>query len=566
MRSMAWVFGWEMWSKNRSGIVALGLCLFGLAVSCGWLSRSDIREPILPLSVIVFALGSLYLTSIVACCEFRDDAQTFGFPARMFRLPVTTRTLVTWPMLYGIVALVLFWGAMSVLVWWPAGIEPKGLYLPLFAVVLVWVQAICWAVPGSPLTKILAAGVILPSLKFALEMIAIGVSVFVYDERQLDRATYLARGPMIVTVFSGCFLPLAYVIALRGVACDRRGTLFGAGLLRQWWDRIPRWLPTRRAPFKSAMHAQLWFEWRGRGLVLPMYPASILVFLSVVVAPFVGARQLLQPLLFLTAAVPVVAFFVGYGLGKNGFWSEDLSLSALQATQPVTNATMASVKLLTAAVSALVTWALLFVTIPVWLMLLGKYDDAIRVVAPYFRDFSSAQICLIGAIGFCSLFALTWGQLVGGLCLSLTGRTWVVNVAVALYLILLVAGIWSGRWIYTHPDQFATSLQRLWWCACGCLGVKVVAAGWALFSAHRRQQLEWRSVGILFGIWCLGAGCLVTLAYLWLPSNGLPIPTSTAGGSINRIPIPLVALGAVLMLPLVRLTAAPLAVAWNRHR
>jgi hypothetical protein len=56
----------------------------------------------------------------------------------------------------------------------------------------------------------------------------------------------------------------------------------------------------------------------------------------------------------------------------------------------------------------------------------------------------------------------------------------------------------------------------------------------------------------LLGLW-LGAALGLVAVLVWLiPSNYLPLYSA--------------ALGVVLFLPLARLAAAPLALAWNRHR
>ena len=53
----------------------------------------------------------------------------------------------------------------------------------------------------------------------------------------------------------------------------------------------------------------------------------------------------------------------------------------------------------------------------------------------------------------------------------------------------------------------------------------------------------------MLGVWSAGVGCLLILTYWFLPPVVRPLSVT-----------------AVLLVPLVRLVAAPLALAWNRHR
>jgi hypothetical protein len=565
MRSPALAIAWELWGKNRWGLTALLGCVLALAVPCFLLPPEKIREIAMPWSVIVFALGFLYLASVVLYCEFRSGSLLSGFPARMFTLPVRSSRLVVWPMLYGTAALTFLWGAMDLLVWRPIGIEAAWWAVPLFAVAQAWLQAVCWAIAGSQMAKILAACAIFPALKMALELLSLAVVWLLQDATRLDRDALIAARPWTISLFAGLFLPLAYAVAVWGVARDRRGARLDRWRLSRLVELALNGLPRRRAPFASALRAQIWFEWRSKGILLLLFVASFLVYITLIVVPFVGAGQLLIALLVLAGLVPFVAFLVGYGLGKTSFWAGDLRLPAWQATRPLGSGALAGAKLLTAAVSALATWGLLFAAIPLWLVLLGKLGPVVELVEPFFRQWSTYQVVILVFVGFVGLSALTWGQLVGGLVLSLTGRTWVVNGAVAGYLIVAIALFLLGRGAWANPEDVATFLTVLTWCAAGVAGVKLLGAGWVLRTAQRRGLVEWHNQTIVLGLWVLGLACLVTMSCWLLPSEGLPLPAEIGPGTLH-IPVALVALALVLALPLVRLMAAPLALAWNRHR
>jgi hypothetical protein len=79
--------------------------------------------------------------------------------------------------------------------------------------------------------------------------------------------------------------------------------------------------------------------------------------------------------------------------------------------------------------------------------------------------------------------------------------------------------------------------------------VKLIAAGCVLRAARRRGLLSRRAMATTLGAWSAGVGCLLLLTCWLLPLGVRPLAVS-----------------AVLLVPLVRLAAAPLALAWNRHR
>jgi hypothetical protein len=82
--------------------------------------------------------------------------------------------------------------------------------------------------------------------------------------------------------------------------------------------------------------------------------------------------------------------------------------------------------------------------------------------------------------------------------------------------------------------------------------LKLTAAAVVLRALVRRGLLEARTLAKLLGLWLLLVGGLFALAYLVIPAGAVPAV--------------LLACGVVLSLPLARVAAAPLALAWNRHR
>jgi hypothetical protein len=253
----------------------------------------------------------------------------------------------------------------------------------------------------------------------------------------------------------------------------------------------------------------------------------------------------------------VLAFFVGFGMGKTSFWARDLGLSSFIATRPLAGAELAHAKLHAAGVSALATWALVLLLAPLWVVLSGNVEVVRGLGEALIHDQPGWKVGLLVPMALAGLVGLTWLQLVAGMCLSLTGRAWVVNGVVLLYAAVGAALAGLSIWTASHADFQATLPVVLWWLGGGLGLVKLSAAVWACSRSDfwrgtaRQSVLHDRTI-LLLMLWLAIAACLLGPLYAVVPEG--PLPTH------------LVALFVVLALPLARLTALPAAVAWNRHR
>ena len=194
---------------------------------------------------------------------FVDDVGSLasGYPRRMFSLPVPARTLVFWPMLYGSATVALLWVATACLVYRP------------------WDSARPGAPAGARAGRV--DGVVPGHFVVAAPSLLVAGPGGRRPDRRLggDRAGPESDGDRPVqtlTALLAVAILAAYPVALAGVASARRGDS---------WRAWPEWLRPRRAaarsdrrPFRSAFEAQLWYEWRCHGLVLPVAVAGILFF------------------------------------------------------------------------------------------------------------------------------------------------------------------------------------------------------------------------------------------------------------------------------------------------
>src|SRR6185436_1576660 len=149
----------------------------------------------------------------------------------------------------------------------------------------------------------------------------------------------------------------------------------GGGQRRSWLryliERIADALPGRRKDFRSAASAQLWYEWRRAGLLLPSCIGALLVLiigpLSWLLRNDAGSAVWI---LAWTLAMPMIlALPLGKGFSKADFWSKDLSLPAFVAVRPLATGELVVTKMKVAALSAGISWLLVLVFLSLWLPL-----------------------------------------------------------------------------------------------------------------------------------------------------------------------------------------------------
>ena len=546
--------GWELWAKNR----------LGLTVIAAWIVIAALLIRVLPedLAVVLIAKPTLtlawficlYVSWVFIYAESTLAGNATGFPPRLFTMPVRTSILVALPMLFGGATIALtmlglelairipFEETISDVSGWPA------LTVPLLAsACLAAFQAICWTVVRAPLLRIAVAVLGLPIF-----------AVFELFHRVHTRRfpTVAVSVPMVCTVIAG-----AYVVAVIGVGYDRSGVRLSlAGV----WEFIARELTKalgRRRAFASPSEAQRWLEQRRHGWLVPLLIASSLIVLSwPTESPFYRV-DVLNAVLKLLGFLPLLALFLGIGLGKTNFWTRDLRLSPFIATHPQSSEAIARAKLDTAGLCAARTWGYLVLLLPLLVLLLpmvgvgeNKSGPHQHLVHQLFLGGSLAKSLGFFPVALAGVVGLTWLNFVAGTCLSICGRDWILNgvapgyalgyVMVATALISILHSVASDSVISTETVR--SILSGL--CVLGetLMLTKVIALASVL-------RLPWhsRTIPILIA-WSAIAACLLISLYGLVP--------------VNPVPHWLVALYLLITLPLNRPLLLPAAIAWNRHR
>jgi hypothetical protein len=578
MHSPALAVAWELGWRHRWGLAAMLAYLVAvttlfqvvgvnhLARSLGYalgavpIARGDLEAKDLPQflgeleakglgqTLGLLAAGPLVFGLLNLLVMFGYSSSTnlamraSNFPARMFTLPVRTATLVAWPMAYGTAAMALTVAATVGGVLWPCGVAaPLGLSAALSAALLAWSQAISWSPSRSVWLRAVVAALVL--------MTPVAAVMF--------GLLFEVPSPLLAAGLLGS-LPVAYAVALVGVARARRGDVpEWPWWLSRWAEAVSRWRPRRRRPFATAARAQVWFEWRRHGLALPFLVGLVLPMLLLGAAFARIDPEISSAALLMTAAAlpPVFAPFVGASFGKMNPWVKGYyGVPPFTAVRPMTSGGLVGAKLKMAALSTLTAWALLILGMAAVLLVSGRWGE----VTGWARaGFQSHPLLFVARLffGFGGLLLLTWKNLVESLYVGLTGRGWVITGNSFFWFVLSAALGSFGAWLYYHPAYHETFFAALPWLLGAAVPLKLLVAALMCRAARRRGLVSRGALVRLLSLWLLVAAGLVVLLCWLVPGDAFPVP-----------PLASLVCGVVLFLPLTGLAAAPLALAWNRHR
>jgi hypothetical protein len=545
---------WELWRPQR-GVLAFALAALLLASVLVLALPAGTIDPLEAAVYGLFVLGWLVVQALIVFTYTTGQTDLAAgpstFPARMFTLPVRTGALVGWPMLYGTVAMALFWMV-------PAGLARTLLGLPVplawpalgLAAFLAWFQAVVWRPFGLPWVRVGVAIVLLSAL-VAVPQLAVAFQV--PDE-------------ILALVFTA-LLPPAYVTAVASVARARRGDYAGRSPARLGAAAATA-PPAKDRPFSSARRAQLWFEWRCHGLELPFTVGLILLLFAGGLCfgkTYEAAFQELQkdgmppqlPVAFLglLALVPFLAAIAGVELGNTGtrgVAQKTFLLPAFLAVRPLSESGLVAVKLRAAALITLVCWGLILVVAPLALLITGTGEGAVGWIVDWLQDQTPLQAAVFVVAAFVVLVGGTWASMTGTLFLGLVGRRWIVYTSglagVLLFLPILVLAIW----IFKHPEHYAVLASALPWVVLGMVGLKVLVGTWMVWAVRRAGLIADPTLARILATWTLMTAGLWGMLRLLIP-DGLVSWVGLAGG-------------VVVLVPFNRLLAAPLALAWSRHR
>jgi len=544
MRSHAAAVAWEFRQRHRLGLMALtGYFLVLATIKLVVLVRGfpiNLKSPESFAFVVMVPLTATFTYSL-AIFSFGLDgdlaARQSMFPARRFTQPVTTAALAWWPMLYGTAAMISLWLATRLFALWPSGIEVPIVWPALLAAsLLAWTQALTW-MPYP-----------LPGLRIIVTVFWLGT----IDTIALLALQFKAHELLMLAILAPQ-IPLAYLVARFAVGRARRGDVPDWRGVFAWLTQIKRLLSRRSEHFRSPASAQAWFEWRRHGRSLPAWVGILLPFELILLWAAGDSTSLVFTILIgVLLTPPLMASFAAATVSKSGANAGDAyGVTPFIATRPLTNAELIAAKLKMAIRSTIVAWFLVLVAIPLALKLSGTS----AVVLDRWRSLSEvvgtprAMVVLLLILSGC--IASTWKQLVQSLYIGLTGRASLIQGSVFLVLGFFFLFGPFAEWIIDSGrlGELWSALPLIF---AILVSLKMIAAVWIVLRLYHGRLLSDRTLVIGAGAWCVAVLALYGVL-VWL----LDTP---------HIPHYLLMLLAILAIPLARLSAAPLALAWNRHR
>jgi hypothetical protein len=538
MRSPAAAIAWELRQKHRWGLIAVIAYLASIRLFFLKPARIVFHDTESFALVVVVPLTAtfIYFLAVFSFGLAGDlAARQSMYPARMFTLPVTTAALAGWPMLYGTLAMALLWLATRFLAVWPAEVDVPILWPALLAAsLLAWTQALTWRAYALPGLRVIVTVVWLATI----------------DAVVLLALHFHAREVVMLAILSP-HVPLAFLVARGAVARARRGEIPDWGRFFTWAEDV---LPRRRTHFPSAARAQMWFEWRRHGRSLPALVGILLPFELALLFVFRDTPAIVfEILVSVLLTPPLMAAFAAATISKaNPHGSDAYGLTPFIATRPLKSASLIAAKLKVTVASTLAAWLLVIIAVPLALRLSVTSTLVVDWIHELIRISGTPRAIVIVFLGFSVLMAATWKQLVQSLYIGLSGREWVVKASVFITLSLLAVIVPLGNGIITDRFVVAVLWNAFPWIAAVLVCLKLAAAVWIAIRLCHRRLLSNRTLIIGAVCWDVVVFALYGLL-VWL------VP-------MMLIPSYLLALVAILEVPLARLSAAPLALAWNRHR
>ncbi|HEV7571172.1 MAG TPA: hypothetical protein VGQ21_06700 [Thermoanaerobaculia bacterium] len=532
MRSAAAAIAWEFRRRHRWGLSAVAAYLLVIAALRMVIHRVHIDDAQSFALVVVVPLTAtfMYFLALFSFGLSGDlSARRSMYPARMFALPVTNGALAAWPMLYGTVAMVMLWAATRLLAVWPSGAVVPVIWPALLAAsLLAWTQALTWMPYALPGLRVIIT---------VLWLAAIDAIVMV--------ALYGKASELVMLAILAPHVPFAFVTARFAIARARRGD---EPDWRPLFLRLRRIVVLRRwrKHFRSPARAQTWLEWRQHGRSLPALVGIVLPFALSLLFVFRDTPVLVYELLIATLlTAPFMATFAAATIsGAN--------LTRFIATRPLTSASLIAAKLKVTIRSTLVTWLLVLIAIALALKLSGTSPLVIERLHRFVEVVGAPHAAAAVLLVFAALVAATWKQLVQSLYIGMSGREWLVKGSLFLALFFLAVFVPLGHWVITNKGLIALLWNAGGWILAILVCVKLAAAASIAVRLYDRELLTDRALVLGALLWSATVFAVYGILAWTFPEV-----------LMRRYVLVLVTIVAV---PLARLSAAPLALAWNRHR
>ncbi|MGV3723794.1 MAG: hypothetical protein ACO1SX_23090 [Actinomycetota bacterium] len=527
-QSPAMALGWQLWVRQRWAAVAILVYLTALSVACRQTFSAEWRDTLL-MATVPLVLGVLFLVAAFAYPEGDALGRDSSFPPDQFLLPVRSIQLAFWPMFYGSLTAAISWLAFRQLILRPLGVPAPDIWPAAMAAAAVAVlQAHLWMPMPFPYLRVVLALAIIPGLLVA------GVQA---GNRGASAEALCAAYSAVVV---GAFL-----VAVAGLNRARRGD----SAAWPWPAQRPRARhsivaadagASCRGVFAGPRRAQLWFECRTGGLLLPLITFVIFTVLSL---PLLWVRELtpiqqpalpgtfggIQVNLWLKMQVGILwlptmlAAVVGFGRRAYHAGRGDNALHPFLATRPLQASAFATVRVCAAGLSAGAAWLLSLAFVFAWLLAPARSGERTASLLLLLAEHATPEtgLCVLFIVACLMLF--TWLGMVHTMWADLSGRNLLIHGATIVPIFLIVtavaafvhSGLQPGDMAPQHRLLSPWVLTVFWWAV--ALKMAAIVGTAALLLRNRTGAVT--RLALLLGCWLLAVG-VSAAALRWMAESG----------------------------------------------
>lgn len=528
MRSIPCVMTWELLRHGRWQMLMafLGANLLSLLILMGL----RVHGPIDPddQGLIVVQLILIELQPVLFAVAILASIHP---TSRFYTLPVSASTIVAWKMIPAMVLIFLQSIASTAALNWLFGLHWP-LWGPAFlsSVSLAMIFAALWYAERSIyLPFCVAFGALIIGLWYKSRWGPISN----FPNRIWSTVTVPEMATMLL------FAVASYFVAVVGISRSRCGETLGATFDWTWLEKIVNGNFQHRADgtgrFETPQAAHFWCEWTKKGWLLP---AVVLLGLVFGVAGWTALNRdpadLIDGLVGGGMMLSCLGMLGGIVIGNTGAVDTNYEMGSFLGTRPLSDRDLSTITLKVLGRSVLISWlfwCIAFVGVASLQWLSGDLGRSLN-----FRSLHwwYLPVTLLGA----------WIANATVASLSLTGQNsmWVRLIAsvFAGYIGLAVISKFQG---YDTQQRLVGVTVILTGIAMGAISVALLVA------ALRRSAINLQTALAASIIWSVLSAAIVIEAFrLHVPPSAIVLLIGIVSFSVSP------------------LAAAPLAVAWNRHR
>jgi hypothetical protein len=531
MRSIPAALAWELFERGKWNF--LGAFLTANALPIVLLASMRHEGALFPedRSMIAIHVTMLLINAAIFGAVL---FAAMGTPSRLRAFPVSSSTIVIWQLLPAMVVVALESLLSTAVVnavfdvhwplWGPAMFMPVAL--------AAW-AAMFWLTEKSPWhfiilgTPVLVAGGLWFNSRYGTTFSSSAARMW-REVTPLEVVTMLAM------------TGVSFYAAIVGVRRSRCGEYMNTPEFFRWIARLLDPAPAVGLPFRTAAQAQFWFEWRRKGLALPVIVVFGLCFgfvgwLFFNRNPqdlFAGATNAGVPLL-------VGGVIIGLVFGNAGPSEGKLEMGHFAGTRPMTSSEMSRTMLKVAGISVLVSWAIWAAALLALYAILLLANVVPKPALPAELGWWYLPLTLLG----------TWLALSFVATIGQTGRPILLGVLFCGVPALTVGITLVSHWLLTpEARSMLDGIVAMLFGSAFALGTI-----WAFVAARRRSFIALPTVWAAMCGWAALCVSLVLILSQHRVEPPFPLPFFAL----------VLGLCALVVFPV---AAAPLALAWNRNR